>query len=232
MTAVLGSVSPTSLGQDKRAQFLSPWIPRTYTADEGSSNVTGLATNGGGLLSSLISSPYAAGNAPFWITTDPSGKFVLIANVGSNSIITYKLNAGSGALTSNPPITAGSASVSSSYSRRQVTEGSQGERLMHARSFELWFHYRGRRSAGLRQRIAAALIVEHLHPSATTVRNSSTSAPARAVAATCFPVLVSHSKELNGVGDGNRILTRAANKELNRARSAKLVLVSRCKNGN
>jgi 6-phosphogluconolactonase (cycloisomerase 2 family) len=88
---------------------VDPTNTYAYTADEGSSNITGLATNGGGLLSTLVSSPYAAGNSPFWITTDPSGKFVLIVNVGSNSITTYKLNSGTGALTSNTPIAAGAA---------------------------------------------------------------------------------------------------------------------------
>ena len=51
-----------------------------------------------GVLTEMASSPFAAGTLPFSVNVDPSGYFVYVANLGSNDVSVYSIDAG-GALT-------------------------------------------------------------------------------------------------------------------------------------
>ena len=54
-------------------------------------------------------STVSTGTNPYLVTIDPTGQFAYTANVTSNNVSSYTINAGTGALTqvNNPPISAG-----------------------------------------------------------------------------------------------------------------------------
>src|SRR4029077_8532408 len=56
-------------------------------------------TASSGALTSIAGSRIAAGTAPSAIGADPSGKFIYVANVGSNNVSAYSVNPASGVLT-------------------------------------------------------------------------------------------------------------------------------------
>ncbi len=60
-----------------------------------------------GMLSELSGSPYTAGNGPISIAVDPLGKYVYVANLTSNNVLTYSINQSSGELTSGNTISTG-----------------------------------------------------------------------------------------------------------------------------
>jgi 6-phosphogluconolactonase (cycloisomerase 2 family) len=52
-----------------------------------------------GALTQITGSPFATGTDPVHLTTDPSGKFLLVSNLVSKDIRTYSINPATGALT-------------------------------------------------------------------------------------------------------------------------------------
>jgi 6-phosphogluconolactonase len=50
-------------------------------------------------LTEIADSPFPAGDEPVSITVDPTGKFVYVANYGSNNVSAYTINPATGALT-------------------------------------------------------------------------------------------------------------------------------------
>ena len=66
-----------------------------------------------GALSAVGGSPFAAGNTPFGIAVAPTGKFVYVANEGSNNVSAYTINSSTGVLSaiSGSPFTAGSIPI-------------------------------------------------------------------------------------------------------------------------
>ena len=73
--------------------------------------LAGSSCSGGGGYGAIPvnGSPFPAGSAP-WSLTDPSGKFVYVANASSSNISVYVIDASSGALTAvgGSPFAAGS----------------------------------------------------------------------------------------------------------------------------
>ena len=68
---------------------------------------------GGGGNSTFPPSPVAAGTVPSSVIVDPSGKFAYVANVLSNDVSAYTINATTGALTSiGAPVAAGTNPLS------------------------------------------------------------------------------------------------------------------------
>jgi DNA-binding beta-propeller fold protein YncE len=92
------------LASPLRAQF-------AYVANAGG-NVSAYSIGANGALKQLLTSPFAAGNAPLSVAVDPTGKFAYVANNGSNTVSAYSIGA-NGALTSlGLPFTAGSGPFS------------------------------------------------------------------------------------------------------------------------
>ena len=52
-----------------------------------------------GALAQITGSPFAAGDDPQFVTVDPSGHFVYVANSADNTLSAYTLDSSSGALT-------------------------------------------------------------------------------------------------------------------------------------
>jgi 6-phosphogluconolactonase (cycloisomerase 2 family) len=81
-----------SLAIDPTGQFL-------YSV--GAGDLAGYSIDSGnGSLSPLSGSPYTAGSTPFSIAMDSSGKFIYVANQGSNNISAFSVNATTGVLSS------------------------------------------------------------------------------------------------------------------------------------
>lgn len=53
-----------------------------------------------GALTQTTGSPFASGATPVGISITPSGKFVYVANSGSNNVSSYSLGSGGGSLKS------------------------------------------------------------------------------------------------------------------------------------
>jgi 6-phosphogluconolactonase (cycloisomerase 2 family) len=80
-----------------------------YAADS-SNNVTGFAEGANGALSNLSGSPsYTGGSNPQTMAVDPSGKFVLVANISSSNVSVFSIDSVLGVLTpvSGSPFSAG-----------------------------------------------------------------------------------------------------------------------------
>lgn len=100
-----GASGADSLTVDPTGKFV-------YVANNGSGNVSGFAILGGGSLTPLSSSPFAAGIRPAAVRVESGGKFVYVANTGSSpdisiysvdSAVAGKLNsAGSASSGTNP----------------------------------------------------------------------------------------------------------------------------------
>lgn len=63
------------------------------------------------MLNEVSGSPFTAGTNPYSVTVDPSGKFVYVANYGSNDISAYIIGP-DGALADMGLFTAGTGPVS------------------------------------------------------------------------------------------------------------------------
>jgi 6-phosphogluconolactonase len=68
-------------------------------ANFSSANVSALAIDATGALTSVAGAPFAAGSGPVSVTVDPSGKFVFAANQASNNVSAFSVNGATGALT-------------------------------------------------------------------------------------------------------------------------------------
>ena len=86
----LGSpvVSPISGGQPV-------FTPRfAYVANDGNArNISAFAIEASGAFSSLLGSPFTAGELPWSIAVDPAGKFAYVANNASNDLSSFVVNA-------------------------------------------------------------------------------------------------------------------------------------------
>jgi len=60
-----------------------------------------------GALTEIPGSPFATGTMPVRLTSDPSGKFLLVSNAGSKDIRTYAINSSTGVLTQVGTLAAG-----------------------------------------------------------------------------------------------------------------------------
>lgn len=98
----LAGTGPTSASVDPSGKF-------AYVANAGSNDVSAYTVDGTGALTPIacdsgcsifISANFAAGANPSSVTVDPSGRFAYVTNVGSSDISAYKIDPGTGALTS------------------------------------------------------------------------------------------------------------------------------------
>lgn len=94
---------PSATGTNPVAVAVRPIGDYVYVANSGSNNVSAFRINDGtngnlGSLTKVTGSPFAAGTAPSAILAEPSGKFLYVANSGSDTISAFKINATTGAL--------------------------------------------------------------------------------------------------------------------------------------
>ncbi len=69
------------------------------TSDCSAGNVTAYTINSStGALRAVAGSPFAAGNGPYSVTVDPSGRFAYVANSGDDTVSAYTINRSTGAL--------------------------------------------------------------------------------------------------------------------------------------
>src|SRR5262249_19486138 len=74
-----------------------------YAAHLGSDAVWGYKINADtGALTRVPGSPFRAGNQPYSLTIDPTGRWVYVANISGNNISAYAIDADTGALTPVP----------------------------------------------------------------------------------------------------------------------------------
>jgi DNA-binding beta-propeller fold protein YncE len=80
---------PVSVAVDPKGKFV-------YVANNGSNNVSGYTINSttGALteITGLNASPFTAGSQPTSVAVDPSGKFVYVANAGSNTVSGFSID--------------------------------------------------------------------------------------------------------------------------------------------
>src|SRR5207253_1056095 len=65
-------------------------------------DIWGYTINAAGALTVMPESPFPAGTEPVCVAVDPTGKFVYVANLISNNVSGYTINAVTGALTAIP----------------------------------------------------------------------------------------------------------------------------------
>ena len=104
-----------------------------YVANGGSNNISAYAINAAnGALTAISGSPFPAGNVPYAIAVDPSGKFAYVANQGGGNVSAFAIDGTSGALTpvNGSPFATGpvpfSVAVDPSSRYVYVTNGSSG----------------------------------------------------------------------------------------------------------
>jgi len=84
-------------------------------ANRNSNNVSAYTINGTtGALVPVVGSPFSAGQGPFSVTVDPTGRFAYVANVDSNNVSAFTIDGLTGVLTpvDGSPFPAGSIPVS------------------------------------------------------------------------------------------------------------------------
>jgi YVTN family beta-propeller protein len=102
-TPTAAGVGPSAIASDIAGRF-------AYASNSSSNNVSAYTINGStGALSQVSGSPFPLESSSFGpesITVDPSGRFVYVADTGSSTLSTYRINTSSGALTllSNSPV--------------------------------------------------------------------------------------------------------------------------------
>jgi 6-phosphogluconolactonase len=104
-----------------------------YVANGGSNNISAYAVNAAsGALTAISGSPFPAGNVPYSIAVDPSGKFAYVANQSNGNVSAFAIDGTSGALTavSGSPFATGpvpfSVAVDPSSKFLYVTNGNSG----------------------------------------------------------------------------------------------------------
>lgn len=108
------SGSPYVAGAGTLGIAIEPTGLFAYAVNETAASISGYSiTASTGQLTPVAGSPLATGSSPEAIAVDPSGKYVYAANVTSNnSIASYAIAAGSGALTLISSVGAGTLPVS------------------------------------------------------------------------------------------------------------------------
>lgn len=101
VTGQLRSASYVLSASRPNAIVATPSNAFVYTANFSTGNVSGYAVGRSGSLTPVPGFPFAAEPFSFAITTDPSGKFLYIANANStsNNISGYTINSATGTLT-------------------------------------------------------------------------------------------------------------------------------------
>jgi 6-phosphogluconolactonase len=105
--------SPVPTGPNPTAIAIDPSGKFVYVVSDNyplPSNVQGYTINSStGALTPVPGSPFPAGLEPVFVAVDPSGKFVYVANVGSNNVSGYMIDPTNGVLTpiSGSPFPAG-----------------------------------------------------------------------------------------------------------------------------
>jgi 6-phosphogluconolactonase len=86
-------VSPSGIAIDPTGKYV-------YVTDKAQNEVYGygISNNTTGVLTGLVSSPYATGQYPVAITIEPRGKYVYVANYNSSTVSSYSLNLANGSL--------------------------------------------------------------------------------------------------------------------------------------
>ncbi len=95
-------LSPTSVTVDTTGRF-------AYAPDEFGQDVWAFSVGASGGLTLVAGSPFAAGDHPFAVARDPSGRFVYVANFNAHNVSGYTIDDASGALMPVPgsPFAAG-----------------------------------------------------------------------------------------------------------------------------
>jgi 6-phosphogluconolactonase (cycloisomerase 2 family) len=107
-TGVLTSVGlPVAAGLDPGSVAVDPSGRFAYAVNANSANISAYTINPtSGALTPIIcsgtcsGSNFPAGTFPQALSIDPSGQFAFVANFGSNNVVTYRIDAMTGALTS------------------------------------------------------------------------------------------------------------------------------------
>lgn len=95
-------VIPSALVEDPTGKFV-------YVTDQSLNEIFGFVVQGtGGLLTSMVSSPFTTGLLPVGITIDPRGLYLYTANYNSNTVSAFVINTATGSLSGS----SGSASTS------------------------------------------------------------------------------------------------------------------------
>ena len=89
---------PVSLAMDPAGKFL-------FTANMTSNNISAFTVNAGGSLTQATGSPFSSLpplnlplSSPQYLTTDRTGSFLYVVNVGNNTVASYTITPGTGAL--------------------------------------------------------------------------------------------------------------------------------------
>ncbi len=95
-TGIAAGVAPSSITTEPTGRFV-------YITDELQNEIFGYAISGptttvAGQLSSLVSSPYAAGLYPVNMFAEPRGKYLYAVNFNGNTVSSYSINAADGSL--------------------------------------------------------------------------------------------------------------------------------------
>ncbi|HET7441902.1 MAG TPA: beta-propeller fold lactonase family protein [Terriglobales bacterium] len=91
-TGVLPPPTPTSTATPNSLAII-PSGAFLYVANQGQNTITAFAVSGSGVLSFVggidTAAAFAAGSTPAGVTVDPSGKFLYVANSGSNNVSAF-----------------------------------------------------------------------------------------------------------------------------------------------
>jgi 6-phosphogluconolactonase (cycloisomerase 2 family) len=110
--------APFPAGTAPQPVTLHPTKPFAYVANAGSGNLSAYSVNAGTgeftiitNLGSLTPNFFDTGTTPQQVTIDPSGKFAIVANSGSDDVSVYEINQSTGELAqvSGSPFAAGTS---------------------------------------------------------------------------------------------------------------------------
>jgi len=83
--AFAAGANPVAVAVGANGKFL-------FTANRGSSNVSGFSINADGTLTAMSGSPFSSGSTPVDVTVDPSGSFVYTANFGGSTLSIFTIS--------------------------------------------------------------------------------------------------------------------------------------------
>ena len=101
LSAVPGSpfqagIGPTSVAVDPSNRFA---YVANLSGGSARGHVSAYTINSStGALSAIAGSPFKAGNTPYGVTVDPSGRFAYVANLDGDNVSAYAINSSTGAL--------------------------------------------------------------------------------------------------------------------------------------
>jgi 6-phosphogluconolactonase len=105
--------APTAVAVDPTGRFL--YITHASGDDVLPDLVAGFTVDATtGVLTPIAGSPFAVGNGPVALAIDPRGRFLYVANSGSNNVSGFVIDEATGALTATPgsPVTVGDNPIS------------------------------------------------------------------------------------------------------------------------